>query len=365
MPRANLSRGLAASVALTLALGAGSAAAQDAVTVVSFGGAMTRALNEAIYKPFTEATGIEVRSTDYNGGLGQVRAQVELDNVDWDVVQLEGGDPLLGCDEGLLEEIDPEQLEPAADGTPAAEDFIESGLLDCAAGTIVWSTVIAYHAEVFPDNPPQSIEDFFDLETFPGTRGLRRSPITTLEWALLADGVPRKDVYDVLATPEGVDRAFAKLDTIKDSVIWWEAGAQAPQLLGDREVVMTAAWNGRIFDARVNENQPFEIIWDTQIMAIDHWAIPRGTPRMEQAMAFLKFATAPENSGRISEYIAYGSPRASAAEFTPINAETGMEMAPHLPTHPDNARNALVNNIGFWNDYTDDLLERFSSWLLQ
>ncbi len=36
----------------------------------------------------------------------------------------------------------------------------------------------------------------------------------------------------------GVDRAFAKLDTIKDSVVWWEAGAQPPQLLADGEVVM-------------------------------------------------------------------------------------------------------------------------------
>ncbi len=357
--------GLATAVGMALALSTSTAAAQNAITVVSFGGAMTRSLTEAIYNPFTEATGIVVRSNDYNGGLGQIRAQVEFNNVDWDVVQVEGGDPLLGCDEALLEEIDPDRLAPAADGTPASEDFIESGLLPCAAGTIVWSTVIAYNTELFPDNPPQTIADFFDLETFPGTRGLRRSPITSLEWALLADGVPLDEVYTVLATPEGVDRAFAKLDTIKDSVLWWEAGAQAPQLLGDREVVMTAAWNGRIFDAKVNEGQPFEILWDTQIMAMDHWTIPKGTPRLEQALAFLAFATAPENSARISEYIAYGSPRASAAEFTPVNAETGIEMAPHLPTYPANARNALVNNIEFWNDYTEELMDRFSSWLLQ
>lgn len=357
--------GLAIAVGMALSLNVGTVAAQDAITVVSFGGAMTNALNEAIYKPFTEATGIQVRITDYNGGLGQIRAQVEFGNVDWDVVQLEGGDPLLGCDEDLLEEIDPDMLPPAADGTPAVDDFIDSGLLSCAAGNIVWSTVIAYNTDVFPDDPPSTIADFFDLETFPGNRGLRRSPIGTLEWALMADGVPADEVYQVLATPEGMNRAFARLDTIKDAVIWWEAGAQAPQLLGDREVVMTAAWNGRIFDAQVNEGQPFEILWDTQIMAMDHWAIPRGTPRLQQALEFLTFATDPVNSARISEYIAYGSPRISAAEFNPVNADTGVDMTPHLPTYPDNARNALINDIEFWNDYTEELMDRFSSWLLR
>ena len=54
------------------------------------------------------------------------------------------------------------------------------------------------------------------------------------------------DVYKVLATQAGVDRAFKKLDTIKKDIVWWEAGAQPPQLLASNEVVMTTAWNGRI-----------------------------------------------------------------------------------------------------------------------
>ena len=49
--------------------------------------------------------------------------------------------------------------------------------------------------------------------------------------------MPTSQVYDVLATEEGVARAFAKLDTIKDDIVWWEAGAQPPQLLADGEVV--------------------------------------------------------------------------------------------------------------------------------
>ncbi len=68
-----------------------------------------------------------------------------------------------------------------------------------------------------------------------------------MEWALLCDGVAKEDVYDVLETDEGQAQALAKLDTIKDQVVWWSAGADTPQLLADGEVVMGSTYNGRLF----------------------------------------------------------------------------------------------------------------------
>ena len=90
-----------------------------------------------------------------------------------------------------------------------------------------------------------------------------------LEMALMGDGVPAEDVYDLMNTPAGIDRAFAKLDTIKDHVVWWEAGAQPPQLLADGEVTMTIVWNGEIFNAIASEGQPFGLVWDGQIYDLD------------------------------------------------------------------------------------------------
>ena len=120
-----------------------------------------------------------------------------------------------GCDEGLLEEIDPSILPDGTDGTPAADDFIEGAINDCAVANIVWSTIFAYDKAVLAEGPT-ALADFFDLEKFPGKRGIRKSPKANLEMALIADGVSHEEVYDVLETPEGVDQAFAKLDTIKD-----------------------------------------------------------------------------------------------------------------------------------------------------
>jgi putative spermidine/putrescine transport system substrate-binding protein len=84
--------------------------------------------------------------------------------------------------------------------------------------------------------PSQTSATCFDLETFPGKRSLEKRPINNMEWALLCDGVAKEDVYDVLETDEGQDQALAKLDTIKDDVIWWSAGAETPQLLADGEI---------------------------------------------------------------------------------------------------------------------------------
>ena len=200
----------------------------DSITVVSWGGGYTKSQVEAYHKPWAKSTGNSVVSEDYSGGLAEVRAQVEAGNVSWDVVDVELSDAIVGCDEGLLEEIDASTLPDGLDGTPASEDFMDGALSECAVGNIVWSTMVAYDKTKF-STAPTTMADFFDLENFPGKRGMRKVAKNMLEMALMGDGVPASGVYDVMKTDEGIDRAFAKLDTIKDSVVWWEAGAQPPR----------------------------------------------------------------------------------------------------------------------------------------
>ena len=316
--------------------------AEDALTIVSWGGAYTKSQVEAYQKPFTEKTGIKINSEDYNGGLAQVKAQVETGNVTWNAVDVELSDAIRGCEEGLLEEIDLSILPPAPDGTPAEEDFISGALHDCAVATIVWSNVVAYDNAKFSDAKPQTMADFFDLKKFPGKRGLRKNPKPNLEFALIADGVPISEVYEVLRTDEGKDRAFAKLDTIKDQVVWWEAGAQPPQLLADGEVSMTSAYNGRLFNAIVEEGKDFVIIWDGQVWDLDLWVIPKDAPNMDKTLEFIKFSTDTQRLADQSKYISYGPTRKSSF---PLVSE---KMQPHMPTAPDNfkTRCRMILNSG-------------------
>ena len=337
----------------------------DSLTVVSWGGAYTRSQVKAYHEPFHKKTGIQINSEDYNGGIAQIKAQVDSGNIKWDVVDLEPSDATRACDEGLLVEINPTTLPPAPDGTPATDDFLPGTLLPCAISTIVWSTVYAYDGAKFPNEKPASIADFFDTQRFPGKRGLRKTPLVNLEWALMADGVPVDEVYDVLATPAGVDRAFKKLDTIKDHVVWWEAGAQPPQMLADGEVAMTSAYNGRLFNAIVKEKKPFVIVWDGQVWAIDAYGIVAGSPNQEAAMEFVKFSTDTQRLADQARWISYGPARKSSIALITTHAETGDEMLPHMPTTPEHMKTALATNTEFWTDHQDELNERFTTWLAQ
>ena len=347
-----------AALGLTaFAFAGGGVQAAEQLTVVSWGGAYAMSQIKAYHEPFGKETGVEMLSEDYNGGLAQIRAQVESGNVTWDLVDLELSDVVRGCDDGLLEELDLAALPPAPDGTPAEEDFIEGTLHDCAVSTIIWSTVFAYDDTKFPDEKPATIADLFDLERFPGKRGLRKNPKVNLEFALMADGVPAAEVYDVLSTEDGIERAFAKLDTIKDEVVWWEAGAQPPQLLADGEVAMTTAYNGRLYNAMVNEGKPFVIVWDGQVWDLDMWGMPVGADGGATAWEFIKYSTDTQRLADQANWISYGPARKSSMAMVPE------EVKPHLPTAPENFQNALQNSYEWWADNQDEMNERFNAWL--
>jgi putative spermidine/putrescine transport system substrate-binding protein len=342
----------------------GAAMAAD-LTVVSWGGAYTKSQVEAYHKPWMAKTGKAIVSEDYGGGIAEIKAQVESGNVTWDVVDVELSDAIRACDEGLLEPIDHSILPPAPDGTPATEDFLPGTLHDCAVANIVWSSVYAYDSSKTRNwNKPTTMADFFNTKAFPGKRGMRKSPKVTMEFALIADGVPVSEVYDVLGTEEGVARAFAKLDTIKDDVVWWEAGAQPPQLLADGEVVFSTAWNGRVFNAKNAEGQSFEMVWDGQIYDLDLWVIPKGSKNKEAALDFVAFSTATEQLAAQASWISYGPARASSeARIGTFHSDDNINMAEHMPTAAANFKNALQNDFEFWADNADQLNERFNAWL--
>ncbi|WP_103256425.1 ABC transporter substrate-binding protein [Tabrizicola aquatica] len=349
---------------LTTALVSFAFAANADVTVMSWGGAYGAAQNEAHVKPWAAATGNATIMVDSDNPAPAIKAMVEAGNVTVDVASVEYADAIRLCDEGVLEPIDINSLPAAPDGTPASEDFLAGAVTECGVSTDIWSNVFAYDTSKFPEGPTTAA-DFFDLEKFPGKRGLKKGAKAVLEFALLADGVPAAEVYALLDTPEGVDRAFAKLDTIKSDVVWWEAGSQAPQLLADGEVAMTTAYNGRIFAAAMDEGKPFQIVWDGQVYENEMYVVPKGAPNMDLAMEFIRYATSTEGLRAQAQYISYGPARKSSFAEPIIFKDGKTVMAPHLPTAPENLGNALETSAEFWVDHDAELNERFQSWLAQ
>jgi len=341
----------------------------DEITVVSWGGAYQASQVKAYSDPYSEMTGTKfVYDESSNEAVAKLRAMNEAGNITWDLVDAEGPDAVRLCDEGLAMEVDVDEiLAEAPDGTPASEDFGESLISPCFIPQIVFSTTFGYRTNVDEWNgaTPTSLCDIFDTEKFPGKRALEKRPKKNLEWALICDGVAKADLYDVMETDEGIDQALAKLDTIKDDVIWWSAGADTPQLLADGEIVMGSTYNGRLFSVIAEQNQPVAMLWDYQVFDFDGWIIPTGLPedRLNRVKHFLHFATDTQRLADQAKYISYGPARASSAPLVGKHAELGIEMGPHMPTDPDNMKNFIVNNIDWWSSYQDDVDAKFQAWL--
>ena len=225
--------------------------------------------------------------------------------------------------------------------------------------------IVAYDTTKFGASPPRTLADFFNLKAFPGKRGLRKtSPKINLELALRADGVPGEQVYQTLSTKAGVDRAFKKLDTIKNNVVWWETGAQPPQLLADGEVTMTTAYNGRIFDAQIAEGKPFSIIWDGQLQELDVLGIVKGTKHLDAANQFIAFATDTQRLADQAQWIAYGPARRSSLPLVgTYHDKPDVQMGQHMPNAVQNSANAIQIDFLWWADHQEELNQRWSAWL--
>jgi putative spermidine/putrescine transport system substrate-binding protein len=326
---------------------AGSAAAEGTLTFTSYGGAFQEAQRKALLEPISEETGIRFME-DTLTGIAEVRAQVGAGAVTWDIVDLGLSSCSAAQEEGLLELLDYDVI-PTAGMNEAAYDTHW-------VGTIYYSTVLGYSTEVYGDNPPIGWEAFWDVETYPGVRSMRKDPAANLEIALLADGVAPEDLY-----PIDYDRAFAKLDEIRDHVgVWWTSGAQSAQLIRDGEVDMVTIWNGRL-DSAVEDGAQAAYHYDGGIASLDCFAIPRGAPNKDLAMKVIGMMVSPEYAANIPQYINYGP-------TTELAFETGKippEVAARSPSSPENMANQVVLSARWWAENMREAQERWSAWMTQ
>ena len=361
---------LSSASAALLAATAGLAQAAE-VNVTSIGGAYQRS-QELGYGQAYEKLGNKINWNVYSGGLGEVRSQVESGNVIWDLVDMNNADSNIGCAEGIFEKIDLAEVTAAAPNGAGVEDYLIKRPNDCAIGTVIYSWTYAYNKNTFASVQPATVADYFDTEKFPGKRGVWSSPTQAIEFALMADGVPAKDIYDYLEEngEEAVDRALTKLKKLHDDknggLVFWNGGAEPPELLAKGEVVMSTGWSGRFYDAVVKEGAPIEQVWDGQIMDFQNFVILKGAPHLDAAKEFLKFATSTDNIAETARYIPYAPWRKSAGDKIMANepwSEDGKtNVGPFLSTAPANMTNYLEMGSDYWQNHQDEVNERWIAW---
>ena len=326
------------------------------LTVTTWAGAYGRAQAHAMTEPFGAAAHIDVRLTQWDGDLKEVETAVANHIYKGDVIDFELPKAVEACKRGLLERFDPAFLPAGDDGVSAQKDFVPGALGPCFVGSVVYSQAILFAGNKFTDSEPATLKDFFDTARFPGPRALNRAPKFNLEMALLADGVAPAQVYATLATPEGLERALRKLDTIKPGLVWWRASGEPAQLIAGGQAVFSTALNGAVFDGRLAH-----VIWDRQLYEMDVFGIPAGDPKKERALDFIRFSTSSGALAGVAAWVPYGPARRSAWNKVGQNPDLHVAMQPWLPT--SHFATAFQVDDSWWLEHGDAVKARWQAWM--
>jgi putative spermidine/putrescine transport system substrate-binding protein len=327
------------------------------LTVMSWPGPYARAQANAQMHPFAARNNVDVRQALWDGDLDDVRAMVDKRQYKADVIDFELPKAAEACKEGLIEKIDPAILPDGANGVTARADFVPGAIGPCWVGSVVYSQVMV--SSPILKKQPATLADFFDTRKFPGRRALSRASAKfNLEMALLADGVAPGDVYKTLSTPEGLDRAFAKLQALNP--IWAHDSIGALRWVKDGQAVMATVLNG---DTAAEKGFAPDVMWDHQLYELDVFGIPAGDPSKKTALEYIAYATGSQALAGMAGWVAYGPARRSAFALVKPNRETGADMRPLLPTNPANFHHAFAIDDMWWLDHGADIAPRWQEFV--
>jgi putative spermidine/putrescine transport system substrate-binding protein len=340
-----------AILATLSAVVATSAFAGDSIRVSTWGGSYQDAMREAFYTPAAKTLGITINE-DSTNGIADVRAQVLAGQITWDVSEQGSRACAQLKSEGKLEPLDYSVINTA--GIP--KELVDSHFVPL----LNFSIVIAWNKDKYGDNGPKSWSDFWDTKRFPGARALRNKAEGMLEIALLADGVAKEDIYKVLTSEGGVDRATEKLKEIAPHVaVWWGSGSQSAQLVKDSEVDMIAIWNNRIFST-IGDGANWGFTYIDAIYDYDCVLIPKGAPNRDLAMKAINEFLRPENQARLPALLPLGPANALAFDTGKIDAETTMS----LPSAPENFKLQLVLDPSIYVGRIDDFQQAYDEVII-
>lgn len=326
-----------------------SAAAQTRrLTIGGAGGINNDAYMEAFCIPYFQETGVEVIVAERRENpYAEVRAMVETGSYRWDFGADIAHDVAVSLgDQGFLESLDLSGETEAIPDSMKSEHFISA---------VAIAFILAYRTDRF--SKPMSYADMWATERYPGHRGLRRNARDTLQVALVADGVAPADVTTVLADEAGWQRAFAKLDEIKEDIaVWWTSAGQTPTLLQSSEVDICPTFNQRA-QSVIDTGSPVAITWDGSFYNNYGWIVPKGHPKADMIREFITYCSNPERQAVLGDRLGAGPSNPNAIDYIdPERVET-------LPTFPNNMKGMAQLDFEFWGPIQVEATNRFDDWL--
>jgi putative spermidine/putrescine transport system substrate-binding protein len=320
-------------------------AAANELVFVGFGGSYQEGQTKALFEPFEKETGIKVVQTT-GVDLAKLRAQVQSKNVEWDLISIPDRLRYTAVRDGLVQKLDYKTID--------AKDILPELVTDHAVGAVTIPMLLTYSTAAYPtpDKAPKTWFDFWDGKKFTGPRGLYNAPTYILEFALIADGVPKDKLY-----PLDVPRAFKSLDRVKPLVkVWWSQFPQPGLLLKSGEITMTP-WTRSI--SFMMEGEPLGISYDGAAITYEAWVVPTAAPHAANAMKFINWAIRPKPQADLTKYIAFGPTNRHAMQY--VNPK----LQPLLPLHPENIKKGFILSGDWWGPNLDKVNEQWNEWKLK
>jgi len=307
-------------------------------------------LRRIVLQPFTTSTGIAIRLTTVPASAASLPGLLSGPGAP-DMLLLDGLALARACHDRLLLRLD--WSKPAL--RDLAARVLPRALGSCGLGMTLSTLVMAWDRDKSPAKPDWA--DFWDVAKRPGKRGLQRSARGNLELALLADGVAARDVYSTLHSPDGVDRAFRKLDQLKPYVVWWDRANPPTRLLASGKVLLSTAPSTMVSAADQQGHAPFGMVWSGGLTQVESWAIAAASPNGTQALRLLSFITNPARQAAVAALSFAGGLAQGANEYLDPDQQA------LSPTAPANLAGTLALDDGFWADNGAALEARFRAWL--
>jgi putative spermidine/putrescine transport system substrate-binding protein len=334
-----------AASALPALLTRAKATAANELVFVGFGGTYQEGQAKALFEPFEKETGIKVIQTT-GVDLAKLQAQVQTKNVEWDLISLPDRQRYTAVRQGLLQKLNYSAID--------AKDVVPELVTEYAVGAVTIPMQLTYSTTAYPtpESAPKTWQDFWDPKKVQGSRGAYNAPPYMLEFALIADGVPKDKLY-----PLDVERAFKSLDRVKPDVrVWWTQFPQPGVLLKSGEITMTP-WTRAI--SLMLQGEPFGISYEGAALTFEAWVVPTGAPHADNAMKFINWALQPKPQAELTKYIAFGPTNNNAMQYV------DEKLKPLLSSNPDNIKKGFFLSGDWWGPNLEKVTEQWNEWRLR
>ncbi|MEZ5648856.1 MAG: extracellular solute-binding protein [Alphaproteobacteria bacterium] len=304
---------------------------------------------QAFLVPYGKDAKITVASVTWSGRLEDLALRRSLDgqSSEWDLALIGDAELDQACQNGAIDRFDLQAFR-------AKEQFIAAATHRCGLGAFIYPISLIYDSKRFTGREPDSWAALWDIKRFPGKRILPGTARYTMEIALLADGVPPREVYSVLKTTEGIERAFKKLADIKNQIQWATTPEAVAQSLASGEVAMAIGSFNRAKPIKTTQGIPLKTIDNCNIYSLAYWAIPKGTKHKKQAYELVGYFTTAIRQRAIAENLGYGPTRKTVPGVNTNLA--GLSLNGTKAT-------ALMFDSSFWSEQGSELEARFKTWL--